>query len=77
MPVRINLDVVLAQRGVSARDVASKIGLSETQFSLLRRGKVRGVRFETLSKLCFVLECSPGAIIDYEVDEADMYPRED
>ena len=54
------------------RDVAEKIGLSETQLSLLRNGKVRGMRFDTLSKLCLVLDCRPGDIIDYDVDETDL-----
>ena len=57
MPVRVTLDVMLARRKMRARDVAERIGLSETQLSLLRTGKVRGMRFDTLSKLCLVLEC--------------------
>jgi putative transcriptional regulator len=72
MPIRVTLDVMLAKRKVRARDVAEKIGLSETQLSLLRTGKVRGMRFDTLSKLCLVLECTPGDILDYDRDEADL-----
>ncbi|WP_109261748.1 helix-turn-helix domain-containing protein [Hyphobacterium indicum] len=72
MPVRVTLDVMLARRKMRARDVAEKIGLSETQLSLLRNGKVRGMRFDTLSKLCLVLDCRPGDIIDYDVDETDL-----
>lgn len=72
MPVRVTLDIMLAKRKMRARDVAEKIGLSETQLSLLRNGKVRGMRFDTLSKLCFVLECCPGDIIDYEIDAEDL-----
>ncbi|WP_394693155.1 helix-turn-helix domain-containing protein [Hyphobacterium sp.] len=72
MPVRVTLDIMLAKRKMRARDVAEKIGLSETQLSLLRNGKVRGMRFDTLSKLCLVLDCRPGDIIDYDVDAADM-----
>jgi putative transcriptional regulator len=55
-----------------ARDVAEQIGLSETQLSLLRTGKVRGMRFGTLSKLCLVLDCAPGDILGYDRDEADL-----
>lgn len=72
MPVRVTLDIMLARRKMRARDVAEKIGLSETQLSLLRNGKVRGMRFDTLSKLCLVLDCRPGDIIDYDVDETDL-----
>ena len=53
---------MLARRKMRARDLAQRIGLSETQLSLLRTGKVRGMRFDTLSKLCAVLECTPGVI---------------
>jgi putative transcriptional regulator len=72
MPIRVTLDVMLARRKLRARDVAERIGLSETQLSLLRTGKVRGMRFDTLSKLCLVLECTPGEILDYDRDESDL-----
>jgi putative transcriptional regulator len=72
MPVRVTLDVMLARRKLRARDVAEQIGLSETQLSLLRTGKVRGMRFGTLSRLCHVLECSPGDILEYDRSDADL-----
>ena len=72
MPVRLTLDIMLAKRKLRAREVAERIGISETQLSQLRTGKVRGVRFDTLSKLCFVLDCAPGDLIDYDRDEADL-----
>jgi putative transcriptional regulator len=77
MPVRVTLDVMLARRKLRARDVAERIDLSETQLSLLRTGKVRGVRFDTLSKLCLVLDCAPGDILDYDRDEADLTVKAD
>ncbi len=77
MPVRVTLDVMLARRKMRARDVAEKIGLSETQLSLLRTGKVRGVRFDTMSKLCLVLDCAPGDILDYDRDELDLKVKDD
>ena len=73
MPVRVTLDLMLARRKMRARDVAERIGLSQTQLSLLRTGKVRGMRFDTLSKLCLVLDCSPGDILDYDRDDADLH----
>jgi putative transcriptional regulator len=77
MPIRVTLDVMLARRKVRARDVAEQIGLSETQLSLLRTGKVRGMRFDTLSKLCFVLDCAPGDILEYERNESDLGSKDD
>lgn len=66
MAIRITLDAVLAQRGMRANRLAAAIGVSETHLSLFRSGKVKGVRFETLAKLCEALECKPGDLIDYE-----------
>jgi putative transcriptional regulator len=68
---------MLARRKMRARDVAERIGLSETQLSLLRTGKVRGMRFDTLSKLCLVLDCAPGDLLDYDRDDADLDARSD
>jgi len=77
MPVRVTLDVMLARRKMRARDVAERIGISETQLSLLRTGKVRGMRFNTLSKLCVVLDCVPGDILEYDRDDADLNAKDD
>lgn len=77
MPVRLTLDVMLARRKMRARDLAARIGISETQLSLLRTGKVKGVRFETLAKLCLLLDCKPGDLLDYDPDAADLAARED
>jgi putative transcriptional regulator len=77
MPVRVTLDVMLARRKMRARDVAAQIGISETQLSLLRTGKVKGMRFGTLSKLCLVLDCAPGDILEYDRDDADLHANED
>ncbi|CAN0137408.1 unnamed protein product [Chrysoparadoxa australica] len=63
---------MLAKRKKRARELAEEIGLSETQLSLLRTGKVKGVRFDTLAKLCLILECRPGDLIDYEPDTRDL-----
>lgn len=77
MPVIVTLDIMLARRKMKARDLAQRIGLSETQLSLLRTGKVRGMRFDTLSKLCAVLECTPGELLDYSYDAGDLAAVED
>lgn len=72
MPIRVTLDEVLARRGIKAREVAAEIGISETQLSLFRSGKVKGIRFRTLAKLCAVLECTPGELLGYEYDVDDL-----
>ena len=72
MPVRITLDRLLAKRGLTAKAVAETIGISETQLSLFRSGKVRGLRFNTLSKLCFVLKCEPGDLLGNDRDPDDL-----
>ena len=72
MPVIVTLDAVLRARGMTAKDLCRRIGLSETQLSMFRSGKVRGLRFETLGKLCLVLDCKPGDVIDYVADPADL-----
>lgn len=77
MPVRVTLDAVLRARGVRAKALADRIGISETQLSLFRSGKVRGVRFSTLAKLCLVLECLPGELLDYSRDDADLADADD
>ena len=77
MPVRIMLDEVLARRRMKAKQVAALIGVSETHLSLFRTGKVRGVRFFTLAKLCAVLDCQPGELIAYTYDAADLEAKDD
>ncbi len=72
MPIVMTLDVMLARRKMKGKDLAERIGISETQLSLLRSGKVKGMRFATLSKLCAVLDCTPGDILEYEHSDADL-----
>lgn len=72
MPIRITLDAVLARRNLTAREVAARVGISETQMSLFRSGKVRGLRFSTLARMCAVLRCLPGDLLDYEPDPAEL-----
>jgi putative transcriptional regulator len=59
----VNLDVVMAQRKVRSKDLALAIGITEANLSLLKRGKVKGVRFETLAAICRHLSCQPGDIL--------------
>ena len=77
MPIRVTLDEMLASRGMKAREVAATIGICETQLSLFRSGKVKGMRFRTLAKLCAVLECAPGDLLDYDYVAADLQEADD
>lgn len=72
MPIRVRLDAMLARRGMTARKLAAQVGLSETQMSLFRSGKVRGIRFRTLARLCAALGCTPGELLGYEFEAADL-----
>ena len=64
----IRLDVMLALRKMKAKDLAERIGITEANLSLLRTGKVKGVRFDTLAMLCEELDCVPGDILDIADD---------
>ena len=77
MPVRVTLDALIVSKGLKARDLAAQVGLSETQLSLFRSGKVKGIRFRTLARLCAALECRPGDLLDYDFDAADLQGVED
>ena len=68
MPIIIELDVMLARRKMRSKELAERIGITEQNVSLLKSGKVKGVRFETLEKICEVLDCQPGDILIYEPD---------
>ncbi|MBP3128036.1 helix-turn-helix transcriptional regulator [Thalassospira sp. ER-Se-21-Dark] len=68
MGIIVRLDVMLATRKMKSKDLAARIGISEQNLSLLKSGKVRGVRFETLSAICKELDCQPGDLLEYETD---------
>ncbi len=66
MPIRVRLAVVMAERNVRSKDLAEFVGITESNLSLLKQGKVKGVRFETLEKICDFLDCEPGDILGRE-----------
>ena len=68
MGIIVRLDVMLATRKMKSKDLAVRIGISEQNLSLLKSGKVRGVRFETLASICKELDCQPGELLEYETD---------
>lgn len=65
MPIVIQLDVMLARRKVKSKELAEHVGITEVNMSLLKQGKVKGVRFETLEKICEFLDCQPGDLLVY------------
>lgn len=65
MPIVVNLDVMLARRKMRSRDLAAAVGITEQNISLLKSGKVRGVRFDTLERICAALNCQPGDILEF------------
>lgn len=72
MPIRVTLDLMLNRRKMKAKDLAQRIGITEANLSLLRTGKVKGLRFETLAKICAVLDCQPGDLLAHDPDESDL-----
>jgi putative transcriptional regulator len=64
----VQLDVMLAKRKMRSKELAERIGFTEANISLLKSGKVKGVRFETLEKICEVLQCQPGDLLEYRPD---------
>lgn len=70
MPIVVNLDVMLAKRKMRSRELAERIGVAEQNVSLLKSGKVKGVRFDTLEKICEALDCQPGDLLEYRPDAA-------
>jgi len=71
VPIQVNLDVMLARRKMKGKVLAAEVGITEQNLSLLRTGKVKGVRFSTLERICEVLACQPGDILEY-VRESDI-----
>lgn len=69
MPIVVHLDVMLARRKMRSRELAARVGITEQNLSLLKSGKVKGVRFETLARICQALDCQPGDLLGYEPKE--------
>ncbi|WP_422004589.1 helix-turn-helix domain-containing protein [Pyruvatibacter mobilis] len=72
MPIIVTLDVMLARRKMKSRDLARAVGITEANLSLLKSGKVKGIRFATLEAICRELDCAPGDILAYEPDPAEQ-----
>lgn len=71
MEIVVTLDVMLAKRKMKSKDLAARIGISEQNLSLLKSGKVQGVRFRTLAAICEELQCEPGDVLACRVSTSD------
>ena len=69
MAIIITLDVMLARRKMKSKELAQAIGITEANLSKLKSGSVKGVKLDTLNKICRVLECAPGDLLEYMPDE--------
>ena len=70
MPIIVNLDIMLARRKMRSRTLAETVGITEQNISLLKSGKVKGVRFDTLARICAALDCQPGDLLEYRPEES-------
>lgn len=68
MSIIVNLDVMMAKKKISSQELAEKIGITQANLSILKTNKGKAIRFTTLEKICKVLDCKPGDILDYERD---------
>ncbi len=66
MPIIVNLDVMLAKRNMRSKELAPLAGITEANLSLLKSGKVKGLRFDTLDRICAALDCQPGELLEYQ-----------
>lgn len=66
MPIRINLDVMLAKRKMSVTELSERVGITMANVSILKNGKAKAIRFPTLEAMCKALDCQPGDILEYE-----------
>ena len=71
MAIIVNLDIMMARRKISLGEVAEKIDITPANLSILKTGKAKAIRFSTLEAICRVLDCQPGDILEYQVDEED------
>ena len=69
MAIRVNLDVMMARRKISLNELSQKVGITLSNLSILKTEKAKAVRFSTLNKICEVLKCQPGDILEFIPDE--------
>ena len=72
MPIIVNLDVMMAKRKMSLNELSQRVGLTTVNLSILKTGKAKGVRFDTLESICEVLDCQPGDILEYRTNSSKV-----
>ncbi len=70
MPIIVNVDVMLAKRKMQSKDLAEKLDITPANLSILKTGKAKGIRFDTLDAICQILNCQPGDILEYVKNDA-------
>jgi putative transcriptional regulator len=73
MPIIVNLDVMMARRKMSLNELSERVGLTLANLSILKTGKAKAVRFSTLEAICEVLNCQPGDILEFQLDNKEDY----
>lgn len=68
MPIVVNIDVMLAKRKMQSKELAEKLNITPANLSILKTGKAKGIRFDTLEAICEILQCNPGDILEYVKD---------
>ena len=76
MGIYVNIDVMLAKRKMSVTELSEKVGITMANISILKNGKAKAIRFATLNKLCEVLECQPGDILEYKDSPTRVEPEQ-
>lgn len=69
MPIVVNIDVMLAKRKMQSKELAEKLGITAANLSILKTGKAKGMRFDTLEAICKILDCQPADLLEYVVEE--------
>lgn len=73
MAIEVHLDEILKKRGITSKELCAKIGITEANLSILRSGKAKGIRFGTVNKICYYLECDVGDILKFNGELEDGY----
>lgn len=72
MPIVINLDVMLAKRKIRSKELAEAVGITEQNLSILKTGKAKAIRLNTLEAICAYLECQPGDILEFQIEQVEV-----
>ncbi len=75
MPIILHLDMMLLRRKVKSNELARAVGITESNLSAIKSGRIKGIRFSTLEAICHYLQCQPGDILEYASDDSDGHER--